>query len=74
MKKKKQRSEGNLISFKVLLTPDGKIVSEVSEFPVEKVDEVFAAMDRQVIKVLLQRAKAKLEPLHNYLQSEIQSL
>ena len=40
----------------------------------EKVDEVFAAMDRQVIKVLLQRAKAKLEPLHNYLQSEIQAL
>ena len=49
MKKKKQRSEGNLISFKVLLTPDGKIVSEVSEFPVEKVDEVFAANPARIL-------------------------
>ena len=58
----------------MLLTPDGKIVSEISEFPINKIDEVFAKMDRQVIKVLLNRAKSKLDPLHNYLQSEIQAL
>ena len=74
MRKKKNREEGNLISFKVLLTPDGKFVSEISEFPINKVDDVFAKMDRQVIKVLLKRAKTKLEPLHLYLQNEIQAL
>ena len=55
MKRKKQKSEGNLISFKVVLTHDGKLVSEISEFPLEKVDEVFAEIDRQYIKVLLKR-------------------
>ena len=74
MKRKKQKSDGNLISFSVLLTPEGKIVSEISEFPLDKIDIVFSEMDRQLIKVLLQRAKAKLEPLHVYLQREIQAL
>ena len=72
MKREKKRSDGNLISFSVLLTPEGKIVSEISEFPVDQVDVVFSEMDRQIIRVLLQRAKAKLEPLHVYLQREIQ--
>ena len=58
----------------MLLTPEGKIVSEISEFPLDKIDIVFSEMDRQLIKVLLQRAKAKLEPLHVYLQREIQAL
>lgn len=74
MKRKKNKSEGNLISFQILLTRDGKIVSEISEFPIEKVDSVFAKHDRKIIKVLLERAKIKLEPLHKYLQSEIQAL
>ena len=56
------------------MTHDGKLVSEISEFPLEKVDEVFAEIDRQYIKVLLKRAKTKLEPLHSYLQKEIQAL
>ena len=60
MKRKKQKSDGNLISFSVLLTPEGKIVSEISEFPVDKVDVVFSEMDRQIIRVLLQRAKRSL--------------
>jgi len=74
MKRKEKKNDGNLISFSVLLTPEGKIVSEISEFPVDKVDVVFSEMDRQIIRVLLQRAKAKLEPLHVYLQREIQAL
>tara|TARA_R100000734_G_C3237016_1_gene42968 strand:+ start:306 stop:530 length:225 start_codon:yes stop_codon:yes gene_type:complete len=74
MKRKEKKSDGNLISFSVLLTPEGKIVSEISEFPLDKIDIVFSEMDRQLIKVLLQRAKAKLEPLHVYLQREIQAL
>ena len=74
MKRKEKKSDGNLISFSVLLTPEGKIVSEISEFPLDKIDIVFSEMDRQLIKVLLQRAKVKLEPLHVYLQREIQAL
>ncbi len=72
--KKRTREEGNLISFKVLLTPEGKIVSEISAFPTDKVDSIFAEHDKKIIRTLIERADAKLKPLHLYLQKEIQAL
>ena len=72
--KRNNKDEGNFISFKVLLTPDGKIVSEISSFPPEKVDSIFAEHDKKIIKTLIERADAKLKPLHLYLQREIQAL
>tara|TARA_R110001592_G_scaffold1456_1_gene8679 strand:+ start:88 stop:306 length:219 start_codon:yes stop_codon:yes gene_type:complete len=70
----KLKKEGNLISFKVVLTSEGQLVTELSELPLDKVDSLFSKIDRQVIKTLIKEAKTKLKPLHLYLQKEIQSL
>ena len=70
----KKRKEANLISFKLLLTYDGNIVTEISGLPLYKVDTVFSKADRRIIKTLIQRAQARLEPLHSYLQDEVQAL
>ena len=70
----KNKKEANLISFKVVLTSEGQLVTELSELPIDKVDGVFSNLDRQVIKTLLKEAKTKLEPLHLHLQKEIQAL
>ena len=35
------KSEANLVSFKILLTRDNKIVTEFSTLPEDMVDEVF---------------------------------
>jgi|TARA_R110001592_G_scaffold25879_1_gene97801 hypothetical protein len=70
----KNKKEANLISFKVVLTSEGQLVTELSELPIDKVEGIFSKLDRQVIKTLLQEAKTKLEPLHLHLQKEIQAL
>ena len=69
-----KNKEANLISFKVLVTADGKLITELSQFPIEKINKTFALEDRQVIKTLVQRAKVKLEPLHVELQKELDAL
>ena len=68
------KKEANLISFKVLLTKDNKLVTEISELPLEYVHTVFPEHDRAMIKTLLTRTKEKLEPLHRYLEREINAL
>jgi len=70
----KQNREGNLISFKVLLTSEGNLVTELSGIPLDKIDNVFSKDDRKIIKTLVEQAQIKLEPLHLYLQREIQAL
>ena len=74
MSSKRKHKEGNLISFKVLLTTEGNIVSELSGIPIDKIDMVFSKEDRKIIKTLVEQAKIKLEPLHLHLQREIQAL
>tara|TARA_R100000742_G_C4250084_1_gene68496 strand:- start:659 stop:889 length:231 start_codon:yes stop_codon:yes gene_type:complete len=70
----KGKKEANLISFKVLITKDGKLVTEISQFPLDKVDDIFSKEDRQTVKSIIKHAKTKLEPLHVYLQKELDSI
>ena len=65
------KSEANLVSFKILLTRDNKIVTEFSLLPEDMVDEVFPPDDRAVIKTIIRNGKAKLENLHDYFQREL---
>jgi hypothetical protein len=68
------KTEANLISFKVLLTKDNKIVTEFSMLPEDMVDEVFPIDEREFYKMLLKKGKEKLSPLHKYLQRELNAL
>ena len=43
------QKEANLISFKVLLTRDNKVVTELSMLPEEEVRKVFPPNEREVI-------------------------
>ena len=69
----KSKTEANLISFKILLTKDNKIVTEFSMLPEDMVDEVFPIDEREFIKMLLKKGKEKMN-LHNYFQRELNSL
>ena len=68
------KSEANLVSFKILLTRDNKIVTEFSLLPENMVDEVFPLDDRALIKTIIRNGKAKLENLHDYFQRELNAL
>ena len=65
------KNEANLISFKVLLTRDNKIVTELSMLPEEMVDDVIPQDDRPLIKTILRHGKDKLGTLHSYLQKQL---
>jgi hypothetical protein len=68
------KSEANLVSFKILLTRDNKIVTEFSMLPEDMVDEVFPLDDRLLMKTIIRNGRAKLENLHDYFQRELNAL
>ena len=68
------KSEANLVSFKILLTRDNKIVTEFSMLPENMVDEFFPLDDRALMKTIIRNGKAKMGDLHEYFQKELSSL
>ncbi len=68
------KSEANLVSFKVLLTRNNDIVTEFSMLPEDMVDEIFPPDERDVIKTILRNGKLKMGDLHNYFQRELNVL
>jgi hypothetical protein len=67
-------SEANLVSFKVLLTRDNKIVTEFSMLPENEVDKIFEVDERDLIKAILRSGKYKMSNLHEYFKKELQAL
>ena len=68
------KSEANLVSFKILLTRENKIVTEYSMLPEEMVDEIFPMDDRPLMKTILKHGKEKMSKLHDYFQKELTAI
>ena len=68
------KKEANLVSFKVLLTRDNKIMTEFSMLPEKEVDNLFPLDERDLIKSILRKGKEKLKPMHEFLQRELNVL
>ena len=68
------QKEANLISFKVLLTRENKIVTELSMLPENEVDNVFSICEKEIIKNIIRNAKTKLDPLHKFFEIEVNAL
>ena len=70
-----KKQEANLVSFKVLLTRDNKLVTEFSMLPESEVNNLFKnENENQIIKSILQLGKRKLSNLHNLFESELSVL
>ena len=68
------KNEANLVSFKILLTRDNKIVTEFSMLPEDMVDDIFPVDERNLIKTILRNGKGKLGDLHSFFQREMDVL
>jgi hypothetical protein len=68
------KNEANLVSFKILLTRDNKIVTEFSMLPEDMVDDIFPIDERALIKTVLRNGKNKLQDLHAFFQRELNAL
>ena len=66
--------EGNLVSFKVFLSRDGSIVSELKHLPIYEIDNLFSEEDVATIAKIIREGLRKLEPLHKYLEKEVQAI
>jgi len=67
--------EAKLIGFKVLLDRKGRLTTEVSGLPLDKVDEVFENFpDKHLYKVLIRESTYKIEELIKHLEKELGSI
>ena len=73
MKKNKREKEANLISWKLFIDSENKLVTEISAFPEEYIN-LFHEEDRLVILKALQEARTALEPLHKNIEVELDAV
>ena len=69
-----KRKDGNIISFKLVIDQHNNLVTELSQFPEEKINDIFVNGDKEIIRNVLKFAKEKLEPLHAQIQRHLNSL
>ena len=69
-----KRKDGNIISFKLVIDQNNNLVTEISQFPEEKINQIFVNGDREIIRNALKFAKEKIEPLHAQIQRHLNSL
>ena len=68
------KSEANLVSFRIFLNRKNEIVTEFSMLPSNEVDKIFPKDERDLIKSILKNGKIKLGKLHEFFQREMNSL
>ena len=69
-----KRKDGNIISFKLVIDQNNNLVTEISQFPEEKINEIFVNGDKELIRNVLKFAREKLEPLHGQIQRHLNAL
>ena len=69
-----KRKDGNIISFKLVIDQNNNLITEISQFPEEKINQIFVNGDREIIRNALKFAKEKIEPLHAQIQRHLNSL
>jgi hypothetical protein len=64
-------NEANILSFKILVTAKGELVTELSGIPEDQLHKVFKDEDLVLLRKIIREARPKLEELHSDLESEL---
>ena len=67
----KKSSEGNLLSFSILIDTKGNLVKELRQLPKDEAHRVFAGEDLTIVTKVLKEGLIKLEGLHRFLEEEL---
>ena len=67
----KKNSEGNLLSFSILIDTKGNLVTELRQLPIDEAHRVFAGEDLTIVTKVLKEGLIKLEGLHKFLEEEL---
>ena len=63
--------EANILSFKILVTAKGDLVTELSGIPEDQLHKVFREEDLVLVRKVVREAKPKLEEMHANLETEL---
>ncbi len=68
---KKNKTEGNLISWKLVVDKNNNYITELSFLKEKDIDEIFDFPEKEKVKVLIRHVKNIVAPLHEQLQSKV---
>tara|TARA_B100000424_G_scaffold186020_1_gene144351 strand:- start:2708 stop:2926 length:219 start_codon:yes stop_codon:yes gene_type:complete len=68
------KQEGNLVSFRLFITTDGSIISEYKYLPERNIKKIFSSKESYIIEKIVREGRLKLEPLHDFIEKEVQSI
>lgn len=71
MKRNNKSKEGNLISWKLVIDKDNRLITELSFVEDKNIDKIFEFPEREKIKKLVYTVKKKVKPLHEDLQQKL---
>jgi hypothetical protein len=63
--------EANLISFKVVITDTGAILTELGGLPEDRLHELFTGKELAYMRTIVRESRVKLEKLHTHLENEL---
>ena len=69
--KKKHSTDGNILSFRILIDPKGNLITELSGLPEQEAHKVFEGDDLILIRKILKEGHLRLDSLHNKLEAEL---
>ena len=70
----KKSKEANIISFKILVDTEGKIISEISNLPRIEAKRFFRGHDLKLIETLIDSGLVKFGKLQYQMQNELNAL
>ena len=69
--KKKNSTDGNILSFRILVDKKGNLITELSGLPEQEAHKVFEGDDLILIRKILNEGHLRLDSLHNKLEAEL---
>ena len=73
-KKQSAPKEANIVSFKVLLDSEGRLITQISNLPKEEAQRFFKGHDLKLIETLISSGLIKFGKLHYQMQNELSAL
>tara|TARA_R100001244_G_scaffold69360_1_gene56672 strand:- start:1577 stop:1801 length:225 start_codon:yes stop_codon:yes gene_type:complete len=65
--------EGNILSFRILIDSKGNLITELSGLLEKDARKIFNKDDLPIMEKIIREGRIKLEPLHVFLENELDS-
>ena len=71
---KKKTTEANLLGFKIIIDPKGRLFTEISGVPEKDLPKAFSGDDLRLMRQIQRLVRPKIQEIHRFLENEISAL